>query len=75
MTISLAFFVDFQLEHIADLGEDVVGEGGEQGDALEEAELVLHLLDAGALHDLLEHQPLHAPQLSIRHRLLEEDRF
>ena len=38
---------------------------GEKGDALQEVELVLHLLDAGGLHDLLEHDPLHAPQLPV----------
>ena len=46
-----------------------MGEGGEEGDALEEVDLVLHLLDPGALHDLLEDQPLHAPQLPICHCL------
>ena len=47
---SLTFFIDFQLQHVADLGEDVVREGGQEGDALQEVQLVLHLLDAGSLH-------------------------
>ena len=49
-SVSLTFFIDFQLQHVADLGEDVVGEGGQEGDALQEVQLVLHLLDAGSLH-------------------------
>ena len=69
VSISLTFFVNFQFENIAYLCENVVREGGEEGDALEEGDLVLCLLDAGALHDLLEHQALHAPQLPIRHGL------
>ena len=48
--VSLTFFIDLQLQDIADLGEDVVREGGQQGDALQEVQLVLHLLDAGSLH-------------------------
>ena len=46
----LTFFIDLQLQDVADLGEDVVREGGQQGDALQEVQLVLHLLDAGSLH-------------------------
>ena len=46
----LTFFIDLQLQDIADLGEDVVREGGQQGDTLQEVQLVLHLLDAGSLH-------------------------
>ena len=46
----LTFFIDLQLQDVADLGEDVVREGGQQGDTLQEVQLVLHLLDAGSLH-------------------------
>ena len=64
-SVSLTFLIDFQLQHVADLGEDVVGEGGQEGDALQEVQLVLHLLDAGSLHDLLEHDALHAPKFPV----------
>ena len=46
----LTFLIDLQLQDVADLGEDVVREGGQQGDTLQEVQLVLHLLDAGGLH-------------------------
>ena len=69
VSISLTFFVNFQFENIAYLCENVGREGGEEGDTLEEGDLVLCLLDAGALHDLLEHQALHAPQLPVCHSL------
>ena len=42
---------------------------GEQRDTFQEVELVLHLLHPGCLHDLLEHDPLHAPQLPVGHGL------
>lgn len=37
----------------------------EQRDTLQEVQLVLHLLDAGSLHDLLEHDALHAPKFPV----------
>ena len=68
-SISLTFFVNFQFENIAYLCENVCREGGEKGDTLEESDLVLRLLDPCALHNLLEHEALHAPQLSVCHSL------
>ena len=62
---SLAFFVDFHLKYITNFSQNVVRKVGEQRDAFQEVELVLHLLHAGGLHDLLEHDPLHAPQLPV----------
>ena len=69
VSISLTFFVNFQFENIAYLCENVGREGGEEGDTLEEGDLVLRLLDPSALHNLLEHQALHAPQLPVCHSL------
>ena len=66
---SLAFFVDFHLQYITNFSQNVVRKVGEQRNTLQEVELVLHLLHAGSLHDLLEHDPLHAPQLPVGHGL------
>ena len=44
--VSLTFFIDLQLQDIADLGEDVVREGGQQGDTLQE----VHLRDGGMIN-------------------------